>query len=624
MSTSQTEQSLSEAPPVVEPPVRSTGERLTVRMTLVLVALLIVTAVVQTVGPDLLVQWRRLTHVPVVRPVEEPAASWHLNQKEAAIPVDRKLALAADSQISPPKRRVMPTPQDTWVPAVDEPVEASPLDPVVATPPIPDASLQSPSVPVEAPNLTTTLLETAGLIVSRSWQDFAYPASWAAAETSKSRMVYGNHRNRLLKAAVHQHPSALSLELARKDYAAARAQYDEDPRLDYVFGLVLWAHGQSAEAIDMFQTAARLDDDAPFLPAGLAVAWGRFLIHDERRGMEQLHRVARVLAKSDGDYPPSTQREQAAISIGRALGYLSQTGRVPELAETVGLTATAVRNRLPTALQAAYDSGFSDVGQRESELMRIVETPQDQLRDHHKSRTTDLQSKINSLQTEMRDSRNALTRSHRSHVDTIADLLKEATDIRGQIDKVRPAIKKLQESISQLTKPQPHIEKKTMPSHFDLMVGPAGQSYLIQSNATMTLMLNETGTERATRVSKLSKAREDLKKIDEDLSKLRDQQQDLVARRNAEDRQHKADKEDARRQRVARLEEQRELERKLLELNKALRRTMTLREGIDTIAAYIPWNPEVEGEALWQALNPKNRSETGSDSRQTIRLPGKK
>jgi hypothetical protein len=153
------------------------------------------------------------------------------------------------------------------------------------------------------PDPTAGLLQTAAELVTLSWQDFAYPMKWAAPDTSKTRMQYGNHRNRLLKAIAHTSPSTLSLEMARKDYAAARAQFDQDPRLDYAFGLVLWKHEQYSEAIEMFQTAARLDG-VPFLPAALAVAWGRFLVHDERRGLDQLAHVARLLASSATSIPP--------------------------------------------------------------------------------------------------------------------------------------------------------------------------------------------------------------------------------------------------------------------------------------------------------------------------------
>ena len=123
--------------------------------------------------------------------------------------------------------------------------------------------------------------------------------------------------------------------------------------------------------------------------------------------------------------------------------------------------------------------------------------------------------------------------------------------------------------------------------------------------STVTALVPETASARAARMSQLNKVREERKKIEQDLSKLREQQADLVARRHTAEQEHKLGKDEARRERVARIQEQRELERKLELLNQALRRTLALREGVDTIAAYIPWNIEVEGEALWQALAAK-------------------
>lgn len=555
-------------------------------------------------GPDVWALWRRARRAAGPQPVVEVTPSTLDDRTPVDRPLNRTFALAADAQILPPRRRVsaVATPAGTLAEPADALTviaNAAVADPV----PVPNAQNLSEPASAETADPATTLLDAAAQLVSRSWQDFDYPAPWYAGKTSKKRMVYSNHRNRLLNAVAHPQPSALSLEFARKDYAAALTEFADDPRLDYAFGLALWKHGQFAEAIDMFQTAARLDEK-PFLPAALAVAWGRFLNHDERRGLDQLQHIARVLASSSESYPPDAQKEQAAIAMGRALGYLSKPDRVPELADTVQLTAITLRKRLPDGLQGAFDSGFSDVNQRESELLRLVELPHDRFQAEHSAQRDDLQLKIESLRTEMRDARNTVSRTHRTHVETIADVLKEVTDVRGQVEKLQPSIKKLRESITKLTTPQPHVEKKTMPSHFDLVTGQGGQTSLVQSNATMTVLLAETASERAARISKLSKTRDELKKIHEDLSKLRDQQQDLIARRNAEDRQHRSDKDAARQQRVVRLEEQRVLERKLQELSKALRRTMTLREGFDTIAAYIPWNVEIEGEALRQALNP--------------------
>jgi tetratricopeptide (TPR) repeat protein len=606
MSASQTDDLPADDQASAEVPApRNFAERVAIVVVTMLVIGFVAVAFMSVVGPDVWTLWRRAKRVSAIQPVVEVTLPTSDDRAPDERPLDRRSTLAADAQIFPPHRRIsslappagsLPEPAD----ALSVVANAAAADPVQ----VPNAQ-NSPEAPsAEMADPATTLLDVAAQLVSRSWQDFDYPAPWYAGKTSKKRMVYSNHRNRLLNAVAHPQPSTLSLDFARKDYAAALTEFADDPRLDYVFGLALWKHGQFSEAIDMFQTAARLDEK-PFLPAALAVAWGRFLNHDERRGLDQLQHIARVLATSSETYPPDAQKEQAAIAMGRALGYLSKPDRVPELADTVQLTAITLRKRLPEGLQGAFDSGFSDVNQRESELLRFVELPHDRLQAEHSMQRDDLQLKIDSLRTEMRDARNTVSRTHRSHVEAIADVLKEVTDVRGQVEKLRPKIEQLRESITKLATPQPHVETKTMPSHFDLVTGQGGQTALVQSNATMTVLLAETASERASRISKLSKTRDDLKKIQEDLSKLRDQQQDLVARRNAEDLQHRSDRDAARRERVVRLEEQRVLERKLQDLSKALRRTMTLREGFETIAAYIPWNVEIEGEALRLALNPK-------------------
>ena len=134
-----------------------------------------------------------------------------------------------------------------------------------AAPPVKATANEAGAIPAD-------LLQAAAQLVSLGWQDFDYPAKWFAAETSKPRMLYNNHRNRLLNAIAHPRPSELSLAQLRKDYAGAREQFADDPRIDYAFGLALWHHGERSEALEVFQTAARLEQ-TPFLPAALAVGW---------------------------------------------------------------------------------------------------------------------------------------------------------------------------------------------------------------------------------------------------------------------------------------------------------------------------------------------------------------
>jgi septal ring factor EnvC (AmiA/AmiB activator) len=118
----------------------------------------------------------------------------------------------------------------------------------------------------------------------------------------------------------------------------------------------------------------------------------------------------------------------------------------------------------------------------------------------------------------------------------------------------------------------------------------------------MTTLVQETAADRATRISQLNKTRDELKKITGELIGLREEQRSLVAERRAAEARHKAESLEAQKVRVTQLRQQRDLEQKLNMLNKALRRAMTLQQGIDSIAAFVPWNVEIEGEALWWAL----------------------
>ncbi len=598
---------------------RSPRERILIALVVVGTMGLILVAVVQSVGLDLMStarRWsrvRKLTPQAAAEPVVASSSSSSLHQIRSTY----LGSAAADAQISPPRKKSLASNNS---PSIDPPKDLDP-DPSMNEAADPPRGTELPvSLPVETATATTDmkplppaapvdsteeLLDAAAQLVSMSWQDFEYPVRWGVAETSKPRMIYAGSRNRLLKAIAHTRPSDLSLELARKDYAIAIEQFREDPRLDYAFGLMLWKHGEFNEAIDMFQKAARLDEE-PFLPAALAVAWGRFLYHEERRGLDQLQHISRLLSAAPDDYPTARQREQAATSIGRALGYLAGPGRIEELDETVQLTAINILKRLPDDLREAVERGREQVASRQSELLRLTTRPTDQIHADHQLRQSELQSQIDVLKDEMRDASNELTRGHRTHIVTVSQVLKEALDVGTKMKSLQSYIRQLQEKRTQLAKPKHNVVTRALPAHF-YITGDNSSMQLIRQNGTVNFRLDERPEDRANRISQLTKVREDLKKIETELTDLRTRQQDLVQRRRDADQQRKLDKDAARQERVERLNEQRELESKLRELTKALRRTMTLREGIETIAAYIPWNIEVEGEALWQAMNRKLR-----------------
>ena len=616
MSTAPSPNETSGEASSAAPVSRSPWERLLIGLVVAGTVGLIIIAIGQSIGLDLLTTASRWGRVRKLNPqiAAEPVV---IASNSDAQPRSTYLgSQAADAQISPPRRKNRAADN---IASVDTPIEihrdAGAPDAVdhdrgkelpislPDEPPMTATTGMTPKPPEAQSDYTEELLDAAAQLVNQSWQDFEYPVRWGVAESSKPRMIYSGSRNRLLKAIAHVRPSNLLLELARKDYATACEQFREDPRLDYAFGLMLWKHGEYSEAIGMFQHASRRDEE-PFLPAALAVAWGRFLVHEERRGLDQLAHISRLLATVPDDYPKARQREQAATSIGRALGYLSGPGRIEELDETVQLTAANIMKRLPDDLREACVRGQEQVSSRQSELMRLSTLPAEEIHADHQSRQSDLQTQIDRLKDEMQNASNELARGHRTHVESVGQVLKDALDVGTKIRSVQSTIKDLYVKRMQLTKPKPNVVTRALPEHF-YIAGNGNSSQLIRKNGTVNFMLDERPADRAERISQLTKVREDLKKIEKELSELRTKQQDLVQRRHEADQQRSRDQLGARQERIDRLNEQRELEARLRELNKALRRTMTLREGIDTIAAYIPWNVEVEGEALWQAMNRK-------------------
>ena len=634
-----------DAPRATQPSVHSSAssseyrphERWLVRGLLSLGLLVVAAGVWQTIGHDALLATRRLPVFRRVAPLPDDAAAVSRSDtNEASSRAASSFTGLPSTSRSFDERHSRDADRGPAVHAMARPGE-QPAEPVANNEqpnlgaqddrrPAPNEAA-SPMKPVANAGhaIPTDLLQAAAQLVSMGWQDFDYPAKWFASETSKPRMLYTSHRNRLLNAIVHPRPSELSLAQLRKDYAAAGEHFDDDPRLDYAFGLALWHHGERSEALEVFQTAARLEQ-TPFLPAALAVGWGRLLNGEERRGLDQLSHVAKLLKTSSGPYPTQTQKEQAALCLGRAFGFLNGPGRTSELAEAAELTARNVRERLPTDLLLAFEEGFDQVGQRESELLQFASLPENALATEHRQQSDELQTRIDTLRDEMQQTRQELARDHLSHLSQVTGYLTDMLKARAESSVLQPMIQKVKDTMFKLSLPQPHVVVRSPAGELvpvnsstngqrttgGTTSNPGGQnSRTNQNGRTNTgrrqqiLLMPETPVERAARMAKLEKARTELKRIQDELTKLREKHKDLLEQRHQADAEKLAETKETRKAQADRVREQRDLERRLRELNTALRQTQGLRNSLDTIAAYVPWTIEVEGEALRLALTRK-------------------
>jgi len=620
-------------------------ERWLVRGLLALGVVVVVAVLWQTIGRDALSTVRRL---PVFRKVAPlPDAGVTVSRSETS---DASSRAASSSLTGLPstsrsfdERYVREADRGPVINAMARPGER-PARPVVNIEqvdpganglgdkrPLPNEAAQPAKPAANGAGATPADLLQAARLVNLGWQDFDYPVKWFAAETSKPRMLYNGHRNRLLNAIAHTRPSELSLAQLRKDYATACEQFADDPRLDYAFGLALWHHGARSEALDVFQTAARLED-VPFLPAALAVGWGRLLNGEEKRGLDQLNHVAKLVKTSEGPYPTPTQKEQAALCLGRAFGFLNGPGRTSELAEAAELTARNIRERLPAELLPVFEDGYDQIGLRQSELLQFASLPENALATEHRQQSEELQTRIDALRDEMQQTRQELARDHLSHLSNVTGFLSDALKARVQSSTLQPMIQQIKDSIMQLAQPQPHVVVRS-PSG-ELVADNSGMaatngSRTTRSNSTTTsnangqgsrtsqngrtnsgrrqqnFLMSETPVERAARMAKLEQARVELKRIQEELTTLRERHKELLDQRHKADAEKAAETKETRKLQADRAREQRDLEKRLRELNTALRQTQGLRNSLDTIAAYVPWTIEVEGEALRLALTKK-------------------
>ena len=213
MSTAPSPNETSGEASSAAPVSRSPWERLLIGLVVAGTVGLIIIAIGQSIGLDLLTTASRWGRVRKLNPqiAAEPVV---IASNSDAQPRSTYLgSQAADAQISPPRRKnraadniaSVDTPKeihrDAGAPdAVDHdrgkelPISLPDEPPMTAT------TGMTPKPPEAQSDYTEELLDAAAQLVNQSWQDFEYPVRWGVAESSKPRMIYSGSRNRLLKA----------------------------------------------------------------------------------------------------------------------------------------------------------------------------------------------------------------------------------------------------------------------------------------------------------------------------------------------------------------------------------------------------------------------------------------
>jgi len=499
----------------------------------------------------------------------------------------------ADAQIVPPRSRSVAHDLKSPMP----PVHNEPA-PVAVLPNV--ANAQERALPTAEPEPPPVSAERGMRVwaerqVRLAWKDFHYPVQLPS--DLQTWHAYQGSRTRLLKAVALRTPSALSLEQACKAYAGACSEFDDDPRLDYAFGLMLWRHGRPEEAIRAFRSAGRLDT-VPFLPAALAEAWAHFLNSDPRRGLHQLALISRVVAQLPDAYPPESVRVEACVRIGRAFGYLDETTLTAELRDVVNLTLRNVEQSLSDQLRVPLWQGREEVRRHRSELLSLNSDSErvwaaEQARDEQRIR-----DQLNELRQAMTDASHELARQERSDAKAARDLNKEGMKLRTQLQRIPGQLQRLAEQAWQLTRPEDQFRTSSAPQHYHSLPGPDGKPVVVMTQRTLTYQVAESAEDQVRRRDRGDQVRAQREQLRTKLDELRARYQESLARRDAAEQDQTRMQRAAQQTRAERRQELRELEQELAALDRDFRRVQRLRAGLDTLAAHVPWDPEIEAAAL--------------------------
>jgi hypothetical protein len=427
-------------------------------------------------------------------------------------------------------------------------------------------------------------------------EDFAYPLPWLKSGPAKDRMNFASHRNQMLKSGWEADPGK-ALAAARQEYEASRKLCATDPRLDYAYGLILWKHGRHDDAIRQFDTASRLNQkDPPFLPAAQAGAWARLLCDQREPGWERILLVANALATSKGDFPTDVQKQDSALFLGRAAEFLSGPGTTDATATLDRQRADEVASRIPAALQDEFQEGRRQIDKRLEELKELANRPDAEIQDEFRKRQEEVDSKIDAGKAtiaQIADSLDVTTKSHRKWTQEQQKKIglgeQKAANLRSNI---AIANRQYQSNLY----PEKHYEIREVTKEYE-----------DEKGRTRTEKVNrrverpETIGEQRAREQRRDAALASGQKLIAELENVTGNIQELKTERAITNKDYVSSLVDLRKSRTMQFRRQRELQTVHRQIEKDFQSLQTLRSQVGVIAPYVPWDPEVEKDALLQS-----------------------
>lgn len=441
-------------------------------------------------------------------------------------------------------------------------------------------------------------------------EGFEYPLPWLKTASVRQRIDFESHRNRMLKFGWD--PKAQkSLATAEFEFAAASKLCSDDPRLEYAFGLVLWNQGQLDQAIKRFDSAAHLNDGRiPFLPSAHAAAWGRLLTNQRQAGWNHLVAVASVLGNSKGDYPTRLQKEFSALSLGRAVGFLTGPGRCDKTAAYDALQAEEISNAIPLELSGKFVTGRQQTRDRHEQLMKLASLPTQVLEAELQQKQAAAKAKIDESKSDLAGLKSSLEKTSKEHRKWLSEQERKLEQCEQAAPPLQNGILWANAQLESHLLPQRHFQQ--MQQSF---LSPASVRYvtspdrgkdnkndkLTYETVSVVVERGETPCEYQLRMYQCAVAAQACQTLTNQLNRVVDEHRRLDQERLTTKKAHRAKSCELRSQNSQELRAQRESQTALINAQKELVLRQMLRDQVSTIAPYVAWNLETEREFLLQS-----------------------
>ncbi len=426
-------------------------------------------------------------------------------------------------------------------------------------------------------------------------EDFAYPLPWLKTGPVKERMKFASHRNGMLKSGWEGEP-AKGLAAAKLDYEAARKLCPNDPRLDYAYGLVLWKHDRRDEAIKQFDAAAHLSEKvSPFLPAAQAGAWGRLLNQQREAGWKQLAAIATALSKSKGDYPTGVQKADSALFLGRAVEFLCGPGRTEQSADADQRQADAVTVLIPADLRDEFARGRHQIDKRHADLKALADRPADEIVAEFQQKKSELQQQLDEYKAEISRLKDQIDEQSKTQKKWLAEQQKQVGQRESVLPRIQAQINAASQDYAANRVPGRYTEIQTVRVKVKDEKAKSGYRYETERRE---VEVPEPAGVRLARLDRLGTAQKTGEELVRQGNAIRAEVQQLKTEKVQSNRNFVRGLTEVRTARSKQFRNQRELTAKVKQFEQDYHSPETLKARVSTIAPYVPWDPDVEREAL--------------------------